>query len=68
MRQNVKTVQVYRYRFYYMRPSLSFRSLEEPKADALLQPPDDGALMASYSVFVLVKKTDKALYVMEPFK
>lgn len=28
------------------------RSLE-PKADALLQPSDDGALMASYSVFVL---------------
>ena len=28
------------------------RSLE-PKADALLQPSEDGALMASYSVFVL---------------
>ena len=28
------------------------RSLE-PKADALLQSPEDGALMASYSVFVL---------------
>jgi len=24
-----------------------------PRADALLQPPEDGALMASYSVFVV---------------
>ena len=29
------------------------RSLSEPKADALTQPPADGALMASYSVFVV---------------
>ena len=29
------------------------RALQEPSADALLQPPEDGALMASYSVFVL---------------
>ena len=29
------------------------RALQEPKADALLQPPEDGALMASYSVFVV---------------
>ena len=28
------------------------RSLQ-PKADAFVQPPDDGALMASYSVFVV---------------
>jgi hypothetical protein len=26
---------------------------DEPRADALLQPPEDGALMASYSVFVV---------------
>ena len=29
------------------------RALAEPRADALLQPPEDGALMASYSVFVV---------------
>ncbi len=29
------------------------RALQDPTADALLQPPEDGALMASYSVFVL---------------
>ena len=29
------------------------RALQDPQADALLQPTDDGALMASYSVFVL---------------
>ena len=29
------------------------RALQEPRADALLQPPEDGALMASYSVFVV---------------
>ena len=34
------------------RPLPQARSLE-PKADALLQPSEDGALMASYSVFVL---------------
>ena len=27
--------------------------MSEPKADALTQPPSDGALMASYSVFVV---------------
>ena len=29
------------------------RALLEPKADAFVQAPDDGALMASYSVFVV---------------
>ena len=29
------------------------RGFQEPRADALLQPPEDGALMASYSVFVV---------------
>jgi hypothetical protein len=29
------------------------RALQDPQAEALLQPTDDGALMASYSVFVL---------------
>ena len=29
------------------------RGFLEPRADALLQPPEDGALMASYSVFVV---------------
>ncbi len=29
------------------------RSLSDPQADALLQQPEDGALMAAYSVFVL---------------
>jgi len=33
-------------------PSPQARSLQ-PKADAFVQPPDDGALMASYSVFVV---------------
>lgn len=34
------------------RPSAQARSFE-PRADALLQPAEDGALMASYSVFVV---------------
>jgi len=34
-------------------PHPQARSLSEPKADALTQPPSDGALMASYSVFVV---------------
>jgi len=38
---------------YEYIPTPQARSLEEPKADALTQPPDDGALMASYSVFVV---------------
>ena len=29
------------------------RSLDDPQTDALLQQPGDGALMASYSVFVV---------------
>ena len=29
------------------------RSLDDPQADALLEQPGDGALMASYSVFVV---------------
>ena len=29
------------------------RSLKNPQADALLQSPEDGAVMASYSVFVV---------------
>ena len=29
------------------------RSLDDPQSDALLQQPGDGALMASYSVFVV---------------
>ena len=33
-------------------PSAQARSFE-PRADALLQPAEDGALMASYSVFVV---------------
>ena len=36
-----------------MRPLQPQARSLEPKADALLQPSEDGALMASYSVFVL---------------
>ena len=43
------------------------RALQEPRADALLQPPEDGALMASYSVFVVEPgaPVGEALYLLQ---
>ena len=49
--------------------------MEEPKADALTQAPADGALMASYSVFVvepgslpgrIFRRTNIAVEVAQP--